>query len=69
MSETKYQYQFKETQDQRWAIYLQDRLLATVGNYEACQSINERLNRNLSYQETIKATITFKKAINKSLTM
>lgn len=67
MSYTK--YNFKEIENQRWGIYDQDRLLATVSNYEACQSIGQLLSNhnNLSHIETIKATLAYKNAINKSL--
>ena len=60
-------YKLKETEDQRWGVYLKDRLLATVGSYEACQSIVQSLSRNLSHTDTLKAAIAYKKAINKSL--
>lgn len=60
-------YNFKQTQDQRWGIYIEDRLLATVGSYEACQSIGQYLTSSLSREDLIKATITFKSSINKSL--
>lgn len=60
-------YKFKETQDQRWGIYLQDRLLATVGSYETCQSIGKSLEKNLSHTDSIKAAIAYKKSINRSL--
>ncbi|MGD1919820.1 MAG: hypothetical protein ACFCAD_13570 [Pleurocapsa sp.] len=73
MTETAYQkqekgslYQFKQTQDQRWGIYLEDRLLATVGSYAACQSIGQHLTSNLSREDLIRATIAFKNSINKS---
>lgn len=60
-------YEFKEVGDNRWGIYLHDRLLATVGSYEACESMKQLLNRNLSRTDILKAEIAFKKAINKSL--
>ena len=60
-------YQFKEIENDRWGIYLEDRLLATVGSYEACESIGLSLSKNLSYTDTIKATMAYKKALNKSL--
>lgn len=60
-------YKFKEIDNKRWGIYLENRLLATVGSYEACESIGKSLSRNLSYTDTIKAAMTYKKAINKSL--
>lgn len=67
MSDTSYKFKFRETQDRRWGIYLEDRLLATVGSYEVCESIGQSLSENSSYTDTIKATMAFKKAINKSL--
>ena len=60
-------YEFKQTEDQRWGIYLDGRLLATVGSYEACQSMGECLNKQKTYSDTLKATISYKKAINRSL--
>ncbi len=60
-------YSFKQTQDRRWGIYAGDRLLATVGSYEACQSIGKFLTSNLSQEDLIRATIAFKKSINRSL--
>jgi len=60
-------YKFEQIEDKRWGIYLQDRLLATVGSYEACQSIRQLSSNNLSYTESKKALITYKKAIDKSL--
>lgn len=67
MSDTSHKFKFKETEDRRWGIYLEDRLLATVGSYEVCESIGQSLSENLSHTDTIKATMAFKKAINKSL--
>lgn len=40
-------YNFKQTKDERWGIYAGDRLLATVGSYEACQSIGKSLQHLL----------------------
>lgn len=60
-------YEIKEVGNQRWGIYLQGRLLATVGSYEACKSIGESLNKEITYADMVKATIAYKKAINKSL--
>ena len=67
MSYTK--YKFKEIEDKKWGIYDRDRLLATVSSYEACQSIGQLLgnHNNLSHVETIKATIAYKQAIDRSL--
>ena len=60
-------YQFKETEDKRWGIYLKDRLLATIGSYEACESIGKSLKKNLSYEDSLKATVAYKRAINRNL--
>lgn len=60
-------YEFKETENKRWGIYLQGRLLATAGSYEVCRSIGESLNQDTSYSDTLKAAIAYKKAINRSL--
>lgn len=60
-------YEFKETADRRWGIYLQDRLLATVGSYQVCQSIQQSLSNDISYTDSIKARVIYKKAINRSL--
>ena len=60
-------YDFKEIQNKRWGIYLQDRLLATVGSYEACKSIGESLNKNLTYSDVQKARLAYQKAISRSL--
>ena len=62
-------YKFKEIENEKWGIYDRDRLLATISSYEACQSMGQLLsnNDNLSHLETIKATIAYKQAINKSL--
>lgn len=64
---TEISYEIKEVDDKRWGIYLQGRLLATVGSYEACKSIGESLNKENTYADMVKATIAYKKAINKSL--
>lgn len=60
-------YKFEQIEDKKWGIYLQDRLLATVSSYEACQSIRQLSTDNLSYVELKRAMMTYKKAINKSL--
>ena len=60
-------YSFRQTEDERWGIYLEDRLLATVGSYEACLSINKSLNGNLSREDLLKAKMAFKSSINRSL--
>ena len=60
-------YKFQQTQDQRWGIYLQDRLLATIGSYEACQSMGQYLSTSLSHADVAKAAVAYKKAINRNL--
>lgn len=62
-------YRFQKTDNKRWGIYFQDRLLATVGNYEACKSMSKCLENNLSSSETLKATLDYQKSINRSLTI
>lgn len=68
-SKTAKHYRFEETNDKRWAIYFQNRLLATIGSYEACKSIGESLDKNMSYSDALKAAINYKKSINRSLTL
>ncbi len=60
-------YKFEQTEDKRWGIYIQDRLLATVGSYQACKSLGQLLSKNASYAETKKAAIAYKQSINRSL--
>lgn len=60
-------YSFKQTEDRRWGIYMEDRLLATVGSYEACVSISKTLSGNLSREDLLKAKMAFKGSINRSL--
>ena len=60
-------YKFEQTEDKRWGIYMKGRLLATVGSYEACESIEQSLSRNASYTQLKKAAISYKKSINRSL--
>ena len=62
-------YKFQQTRNSRWGIYLQDRLLATIGSYEACQSMGQYLSTNLSHADVVKAAIAYKKAINRNLTI
>ncbi len=59
------QYQIKETQNQRWGIYLQDRLLATIGSYEAGVSLWRYLSENLSDKDNSKALLAYNKALAK----
>lgn len=62
-------YKFQQTQNNRWGIYLQDRLLATIGSYEACESMGQYLGTNLSHADVVKAAVAYKKAINRNLTI
>lgn len=62
-------YNFKQTQNKRWGIYLQDRLLATIGSYEACQYIEQLSTEKLSDTEVLKAAIAYQKSIDKSLSI
>ena len=50
-------YEFKQTEDNRWGIYFQDRLLATFGSYEICQFMGQYLKNNLSTQDYQKSAI------------
>lgn len=65
MSELK--YEIKQAENQRWGIYQGDRLLATVGSYEACESIWKYLQKELSYTENIKFRLSYRNALNKNL--
>ncbi len=60
-------YEIKQADNQRWGIYKGDRLLATVGSYEACESIWKYLQSELSYTENIKSRISYRNAIDKNL--
>ena len=62
-------YSFQQVDNQRWGIYIQDRLLATIGSYEACKSIQESLDKNMSYSDALRAAIAYKKSINRSLSV
>ena len=64
---SKIKYEIKQTGEQRWGIYQGDRLLATVGSYEACQSIWQYLQKELSYTDNIKSKLSYRNAINKNL--
>ena len=68
-SQTNIEYQFREIENQRWGIYIQDRLLATIGSYEACKSISESLKANMSYGDALRAAIVYKKSLNRSLSI
>lgn len=60
-------YIFKQIDQERWGIYFEDRLLASISSYEACRSIAQSLNDDLSHNDAIKAEMTYKRAINPSL--
>lgn len=61
------EYKFKKTKNKRWGIYLQDRLLATVGDQEVGQFIWLSLNNNLSHTDNEKAATAYKKAVERTL--
>jgi hypothetical protein len=60
-------YEIKQADEQRWGIYQGDRLLATVGSYEACESIWKYLQQELSYTDNIKSRLSYRNALNKNL--
>ena len=60
-------YKIKQAADQRWGIYQDEKLLATIGSYEACQSIWKYLQQELSYTEDIKSRLSYRNAIDKNL--
>ena len=64
MSQTEYKMR---KVGQRWGIYEGERLLATVGSYEACESIWNYLQKELSYTENIKSRLSYRNALNKNL--
>ncbi len=64
---SKLKYQIKQAENQRWGIYQDDRLLATVGSYEACESIWKYLQQELSYTENIKSRLSYRNAIDQNL--
>lgn len=57
-------YEFKQTADNRWGIYVQDRLLATFGSYEICQFMGQYLKNNLSTQDYQKSAIAYQQVIS-----
>ena len=67
MSKSNTNYRIEQAADRRWGIYHNERLLATLGSYEACESIWKYLQRELSYTENIKSRMTYRNAINKHL--
>ncbi len=60
-------YSIKQAADQRWGIYQDEKLLATIGSYEACESIWKYLQQELSYTDNIKSRLSYRNAINKNL--
>jgi len=60
-------YEIKQAQDQRWGIYQDNRLLATIGSYEACESVWKYLQTELSYTDNIKSRLSYRNSINKNL--
>lgn len=60
-------YEIKQTENQRWGIYQNNRLLATVGSYEACESIWKYLQKEVSYPENIKSRLSYRNALDKNL--
>lgn len=60
-------YKIKQATDQRWGIYQGDKLLATIGSYEACESVWKYLQQELSYPDHIKSKLSYRNAINKNL--
>lgn len=64
---TKVKYDIKQVANQRWGIYQGERLLATVGSYEACESIWNYLQKELSYTDNIKSRLSYRNALNKNL--
>ena len=64
---SKIKYEIKPAGNQRWGIYQGDRLLATVGSYEACESMWKYLQEELSYTDNIKSKLSYRNALNKNL--
>lgn len=60
-------YTIKQTADKRWGIYQDEKLLATIGSYEACESIRQYLQQELSYPDNIKSRLSYRNAIDKNL--
>ena len=60
-------YRFQKTNNERWGIYLQGRLLATVGSYELCQYIEKMSSKQFYFTDNLKAQIAYKQVIHKSL--
>ena len=64
---SKLKYEIKQAEDLRWGIYQGERLLATVGSYEACESMWKYLQQELSYTENIKSRLSYRNSLNKNL--
>lgn len=60
-------YEIKPAKNGRWGIYRQGKLLATIGSYEACQSIIKSLDKNAYPDLDPKARISYQQAIGRSL--
>jgi len=60
-------YTIKQATDKRWGIYQDEKLLATIGSYEACESIWKYLQQELSYTDNIKSRLSYRNAIDKNL--
>ena len=60
-------YRIEPVENQRWGIYQDERLLATYGSYEACESIWKYLQQELSYTENVKSRLSYRNAIDKNL--
>lgn len=60
-------YRIEQAENQRWGIYEDERLLATIGSYEACRSVWKYLQQELSYTEDIKSRLSYRNAIDKNL--
>lgn len=60
-------YEIKQSSEQRWGIYQDERLLATVGSYEACESIWKYLQQELSYPDNIRSRMSYRNALDRNL--
>lgn len=56
-------YRYEKTEDLRWGIYLEDRLLATVGTKEECHIIGSYLNKKVSDALIRKSAKAYQKAL------
>lgn len=57
-------YKFEQTEDNRWGIYIQDRLLATFGSYEVCQFMGQYLKNNLSTKDYQKSALAYQQVLS-----